>query len=136
VRLYASVPRGVHALASKLWCRNVSVQKILSKAEQNPNPAVAAAAAVAAAGASDAAAAAAAAAGGVEAGQVAAAAAAAAVAGGSKPAQQARQCLFHDDTMPSFFRRPAWSPCGSFLAVPAGIYRWGNCHSLPHISPV
>jgi hypothetical protein len=31
--------------------------------------------------------------------------------------------LFHDDTMPSFFRRPAWSPCGSFLAVPAGIFR-------------
>ena len=29
--------------------------------------------------------------------------------------------LFHDDTLPSFFRRPAFSPCGSFLVVPSGI---------------
>ncbi|KAJ0970476.1 hypothetical protein J5N97_023353 [Dioscorea zingiberensis] len=31
--------------------------------------------------------------------------------------------LFHDETLPSFFRRLAWSPDGSFLLVPAGIYR-------------
>ncbi|KAG8383807.1 hypothetical protein BUALT_Bualt04G0052200 [Buddleja alternifolia] len=29
--------------------------------------------------------------------------------------------LFHDETLPSFFRRLAWSPDGSFLLVPAGI---------------
>ncbi|XP_059432786.1 chromatin assembly factor 1 subunit FAS2 isoform X2 [Corylus avellana] len=28
--------------------------------------------------------------------------------------------LFHDETLPSFFRRLAWSPDGSFLLVPAG----------------
>ncbi|KAJ8630294.1 hypothetical protein MRB53_023617 [Persea americana] len=28
--------------------------------------------------------------------------------------------LFHDETLPSFFRRFAWSPDGSFLLVPAG----------------
>ncbi|KAK7358831.1 hypothetical protein VNO77_00771 [Canavalia gladiata] len=31
--------------------------------------------------------------------------------------------LFHDETLPSFFRRLAWSPDGSFLLVPAGSYR-------------
>ncbi|XP_020089383.1 chromatin assembly factor 1 subunit FAS2 homolog isoform X1 [Ananas comosus] len=33
--------------------------------------------------------------------------------------------LFHDETLPSFFRRLAWSPDGSFLVVPAGtgIYK-------------
>ncbi|KAI9074797.1 hypothetical protein K1719_043221 [Acacia pycnantha] len=31
--------------------------------------------------------------------------------------------LFHDETLPSFFRRPAWSPDGSFLVVPAGSYK-------------
>ena len=31
--------------------------------------------------------------------------------------------LFHDDTLESFFRRLAWSPCGSFLAIPAGLHR-------------
>nr|CAB3481836.1 unnamed protein product [Digitaria exilis] len=31
--------------------------------------------------------------------------------------------LFHDETLPSFFRRLAWSPDGSFLVLPAGI----NC---------
>jgi chromatin assembly factor 1 subunit B len=41
-------------------------------------------------------------------------------ADGEKPP---RAPLFHDDTMGSFFRRPAWSPCGSFLAVPAGVHR-------------
>jgi chromatin assembly factor 1 subunit B len=31
--------------------------------------------------------------------------------------------LFHDDTLPSFFRRPSFSPCGSFLVVPSGILK-------------
>ena len=34
-----------------------------------------------------------------------------------------RAPLFHDDTLQSFFRRPNWSPCGSFLAVPAGVFK-------------
>ncbi|XP_008798986.1 chromatin assembly factor 1 subunit FAS2 homolog isoform X1 [Phoenix dactylifera] len=34
--------------------------------------------------------------------------------------------LFHDETLPSFFRRLAWSPDGSFLVVPAGIYRYSS----------
>ena len=38
----------------------------------------------------------------------------------SKPGKQA---LYHDDTMQSFFRRPAWSPCGSFLATPSGTHK-------------
>ena len=43
------------------------------------------------------------------------------------------QSLFHDENMPSFFRRLSWSPDGSFLACPAGLYRrhtdskLGNC---------
>ena len=35
--------------------------------------------------------------------------------------QTAKNHLFHDETLPSFFRRLAWSPDGSFLLVPAGI---------------
>lgn len=35
--------------------------------------------------------------------------------------QSARHHLFHDETLPSFFRRLAWSPDGSFLLVPAGM---------------
>lgn len=31
--------------------------------------------------------------------------------------------LFHDETLPSFFRRLSWSPDGSFLVAPAGSYR-------------
>ncbi|XP_071722189.1 chromatin assembly factor 1 subunit FAS2-like [Rutidosis leptorrhynchoides] len=31
--------------------------------------------------------------------------------------------LFHDETLPSFFRRLAWSPDGSFLLAPAGCYK-------------
>ncbi|KAF8018945.1 hypothetical protein BT93_H3742 [Corymbia citriodora subsp. variegata] len=31
--------------------------------------------------------------------------------------------LFHDETLPSFFRRLAWAPDGSFLLVPAGSYK-------------
>ncbi|XP_042066680.1 chromatin assembly factor 1 subunit FAS2-like isoform X3 [Salvia splendens] len=35
--------------------------------------------------------------------------------------KSARSHLFLDETLPSFFRRLAWSPDGSFLLVPAGI---------------
>ncbi|CAA7404535.1 unnamed protein product [Spirodela intermedia] len=38
-------------------------------------------------------------------------------------AQLPKAYLFHDDTLTSFFRRLAWSPDGSFLLVPAGIYK-------------
>lgn len=34
-----------------------------------------------------------------------------------------RHALFHDESMPSFFRRPSWSPDGSFIMIPAGIYK-------------
>lgn len=34
-----------------------------------------------------------------------------------------RQALFADESVPSFFRRPAWSPDGSFFIVPAGVYK-------------
>lgn len=37
-----------------------------------------------------------------------------------KPLQAA---LFHDESLNTFFRRLAWSPEGSLLAVPAGVYR-------------
>ncbi|KAF9599668.1 hypothetical protein IFM89_001614 [Coptis chinensis] len=40
--------------------------------------------------------------------------------------------LFHDETLPSFFRRLAWSPDGSFLVAPAGMDI--NEHSFPNIS--
>ncbi|KAK4585520.1 hypothetical protein RGQ29_022965 [Quercus rubra] len=39
--------------------------------------------------------------------------------------------LFHDETLPSFFRRLAWSPDGSFLLVPAG-----SCKLSPASEPV
>ncbi|XP_077224501.1 transducin/WD40 repeat-like superfamily protein [Tasmannia lanceolata] len=35
----------------------------------------------------------------------------------------AKNHLFHDETLPSFFRRLAWSPDGSFLLAPAGMYK-------------
>lgn len=31
--------------------------------------------------------------------------------------------LFHNETLPSFFRRPAISPCGSLVCIPAGILK-------------
>ncbi|URE22400.1 Chromatin assembly factor 1 subunit [Musa troglodytarum] len=34
--------------------------------------------------------------------------------------------LFHDETLPSFFRRLAWSPDGTFLLVPAGTYKYSS----------
>eukprot|EP00887_Chlorella_sp_A99_P005676 scaffold1.g5676.t1 len=39
---------------------------------------------------------------------------------GAKPEKQP---LFQDESCHSFFRRPAWSPDGALLAVPAGAYR-------------
>lgn len=40
------------------------------------------------------------------------------------PAPKAtKQSLFHDDTVSSFFRRLAWSPDGSFVAMPTGLYK-------------
>lgn len=43
--------------------------------------------------------------------------------------QSVKNHLFHDETLPSFFRRLAWSPDGSFLLVPAGN-GWGRCRLL------
>ncbi|XP_068652928.1 chromatin assembly factor 1 subunit FAS2 [Aristolochia californica] len=34
--------------------------------------------------------------------------------------------LFHDETLPSFFRRLAWSPDGSFLVAPAGSSKFSS----------
>ncbi|KAL7142018.1 hypothetical protein ABFS83_08G094300 [Erythranthe nasuta] len=42
-----------------------------------------------------------------------------------------RSHLFHDETLPSFFRRLSWSPDGSFLLVPAGSHK-----STPTSEPV
>lgn len=50
------------------------------------------------------------------------------------PAQQQQQqpvkplqaALFHDESLNTFFRRLAWSPEGSLLAVPAGVQRQYN----------
>jgi len=36
--------------------------------------------------------------------------------------QQQKHPLFHDETINSFFRRLSWSPDGSFLVIPAGIF--------------
>ncbi|KAM5577745.1 chromatin assembly factor 1 subunit FAS2 [Rosa sericea] len=41
----------------------------------------------------------------------------------SDESKSAKNHLFHDETLPSFFRRLAWSPDGSFLLVPAGSYK-------------
>ncbi|XP_021274320.1 chromatin assembly factor 1 subunit FAS2 [Herrania umbratica] len=38
-------------------------------------------------------------------------------------AKSVKYHLFHDETLPSFFRRLAWSPDGSFLLLPAGFYK-------------
>ncbi|KAK9055965.1 hypothetical protein SSX86_027052 [Deinandra increscens subsp. villosa] len=37
--------------------------------------------------------------------------------------KSAKHHIFHDETLPSFFRRLSWSPDGSFLLVPAGSYK-------------
>ncbi|ONK58033.1 uncharacterized protein A4U43_C09F7250 [Asparagus officinalis] len=38
----------------------------------------------------------------------------------------AKTHLFHDETLPSFFRRLQWSPDGSFLLVPAGMQKYSS----------
>ncbi|KAK9670581.1 hypothetical protein RND81_13G211100 [Saponaria officinalis] len=38
-------------------------------------------------------------------------------------AKSLKNHLFHDETLPSFFRRLAWSPDGAFLLVPAGSFK-------------
>ncbi|GAQ82373.1 Putative chromatin assembly complex 1 subunit B/CAC2 [Klebsormidium nitens] len=43
-------------------------------------------------------------------------------AGPSKPGPT-KHHMFQDENMPSFFRRLAWSPDGSFLVTPAGLYK-------------
>lgn len=40
-----------------------------------------------------------------------------------QPAKPLQAALFHDESLKTFFRRLAWSPEGSLLAVPAGVYR-------------
>ncbi|TKY60422.1 Chromatin assembly factor 1 subunit FAS2 [Spatholobus suberectus] len=40
-----------------------------------------------------------------------------------KNSKETKFHIFHDETLPSFFRRLAWSPDGSFLLVPAGSYK-------------
>jgi hypothetical protein len=53
----------------------------------------------------------------------AAAAAAAATDAQQQQAKPLQSALFHDESLNTFFRRLAWSPEGSLLAVPAGVYR-------------
>ena len=93
-RVFASRGMGAsHQMLSARWCKHLACQKVLKSTEETPDPASVKGENKTAVG-ND--------------------------AGVEKPP---RAPLFHDDTMGSFFRRPAWSPCGSFLAVPAGVYR-------------
>lgn len=39
--------------------------------------------------------------------------------------------LFHNETLTSFFRRLAISPCGSLFCIPAGIFRVGDPNTAP-----
>ncbi|CAI5462769.1 unnamed protein product, partial [Closterium sp. Yama58-4] len=39
------------------------------------------------------------------------------------PSKAVRVHLFHDENMPSFFRRLAWSPDGAMLLIPAGVWK-------------
>ena len=89
-----------HKMLSARWCKHLACQKVLKSADSVPDPKEETRVRVRN---SD------------EATEEAPKA-----ADGEKPP---RAPLFHDDTMGSFFRRPAWSPCGSFLAVPAGVHR-------------
>ena len=54
-----------------------------------------------------------------------AAAAAVVVPQKAKP-RAPRANLYADETVPSFFRRPTWSPDGCLLVTPAGLYRRGE----------
>ena len=93
-RVFASRGMGAsHQMLSARWCKHLACQKVLKSTEESPDPASVKGENKTAVGN---------------------------YAGVEKPP---RAPLFHDDTMGSFFRRPAWSPCGSFLAVPAGVHR-------------
>ena len=86
-RVFASRGMGAsHQMLSARWCKHLACQKVLKSTEETPDPASVKGENKTAVG-ND--------------------------AGVEKPP---RAPLFHDDTMGSFFRRPAWSPCGSFLA--------------------
>jgi chromatin assembly factor 1 subunit B len=39
------------------------------------------------------------------------------------PSGTKRVYLLHDETLPSFFRRLSWSPDGSFVMIPSGVYK-------------
>lgn len=39
------------------------------------------------------------------------------------PSGTKRVYLFHDETLPSFFRRLSWSTDGSFAVIPSGVYK-------------
>ena len=98
VRIFAS--RGVgatHQTLSARWCKHLACQKVLKSIEEIPDPSTPVTPNAAADGATR--------------------------PSGDAEAKLPRAPLFHDDTMGSFFRRPAWSPCGSFLVLPAGLYR-------------
>ena len=45
------------------------------------------------------------------------------VEGAAVPPKPERVPLFLDESAPTFFRRPSWSPDGAFLALPAGTHR-------------
>ncbi|KAJ4776161.1 Chromatin assembly factor 1 subunit B [Rhynchospora pubera] len=45
---------------------------------------------------------------------------------GESKGQASKNHMFHDETLPSFFRRLSWSPDGSFLLIPAGICRYSS----------
>ena len=44
--------------------------------------------------------------------------------------------IFHDDSMTSFFRRPAWSPDGSFVVFPAGVFKRPGAKRAMHTTYV
>ena len=93
-RVFASRGMGAsHQMLSARWCKHLVCQKVLKSVEEAPDPKNES--------------------GGESGG----------TAGKDFGEKPPRAPLFHDDTMGSFFRRPAWSPCGSFLAVPAGVHR-------------
>jgi chromatin assembly factor 1 subunit B len=47
----------------------------------------------------------------------------AAASAAAVPAAAAKHHVYLDETVPSFFRRPAWTPDGSLLLTPTGSYR-------------
>lgn len=49
---------------------------------------------------------------------------------GASKVSAAKQNLFHDETLSSFFRRLAWSPDGSFLLVPSGVHKFSSESAL------